>query len=134
MLDSALLEGRGRAQRSIRGKIGYVSGRMAEEAVADHYAQAGYALAASRWRGKAGEIDLILQKDGGYIFVEVKASADHQQAAERLSRRQMDRICHAACEYVGDLPTGSLTEMRFDAALVDNFGRIEVLENAFGLN
>jgi putative endonuclease len=27
-----------------------------------------------------------------------------------------------------------LTAMRFDAALVDQFGRVEIVENAFGVN
>ena len=74
---------------------------------------------------------MILRKGDQYIFVEVKASKDFARAAERLSRRQMDRICLAACEYCGTLPTGQLTDMRLDAALVDQFGRIEIIENAF---
>ena len=104
---------------------------MAEASVADHYRRAGYELVQMRWRGKAGEIDMILRRDGQYIFVEVKASRDFSRAADRLTRRQMDRICRAACECCGTLPTGQLTDMRLDAALVDQFGRIEIIENAF---
>ncbi|MDO5529346.1 MAG: YraN family protein [Paracoccus sp. (in: a-proteobacteria)] len=107
---------------------------MAEDGVARHYSDRGYALLAKRWRGKAGEIDLICRKGDCYVFVEVKSSSCLDRAAERITRRQMDRICLAACEFCGDLPSQLLTEMRFDAALVDQVGRVKVIENAFGEN
>ncbi|WP_318778985.1 YraN family protein [Paracoccus jeotgali] len=119
------------ANRQARGRTAYQSGLLAEGAVADRYTQAGYDLLATRWRGKAGEVDLILRKDGIHVFVEVKAARDFDRAALRLNRRQMDRICLAACEYCGSLPTGQLTAMRLDAALVDQFGRVQIIENAF---
>lgn len=121
-------------QRVLRGQTAYAAGRMAEEGVAARYVREGYDVLAERWRGGAGEIDLILQRDGICVFVEVKSAETHDQAAARLCRRQMDRICLAASEYVGRLPEGQMTEMRFDAALVDAFGQIDVIENAFGLN
>ena len=62
------------------------------------------------------------------------APADVAIAAGRISRRQMDRICQAALLFTDRLPAGSLTELRFDAALVDAAGRVEIVENAFGLN
>ena len=64
------------------------------------------------------------------IFVEVKKSRDFARAAESLSYRQMQRILGAAEEFVAGEPKGLLTEMRFDVALVDAVGRIEILENA----
>lgn len=118
--------------RRARGRKGYHPGLLAEASVADHYRAAGYVVLHNRWRGKAGEIDMILRKGDCFIFVEVKASSSFSRAAERLNRRQMDRICMAACEFCGSLPTGQMTEMRMDAALVDQYGRVEVIENAFG--
>ena len=67
-------------------------------------------------------------------FVEVKKADTHDAAAQRLSRRQMDRICMAAMLYADGQPAGSLSDIRFDAALVDAQARVEILENAFGLN
>ena len=46
----------------------------------------------------------------------------------------MDRICQAALLYTDRLPSGAWTELRFDAALVDRAGRVEIVENAFGLD
>ncbi|MFV0409294.1 MAG: YraN family protein [Paracoccus sp. (in: a-proteobacteria)] len=121
-----------RGLRRARGQMAYHAGHLAEASVADRYRDAGYDLVQSRWHGQGGEIDLILRKGGVFVFVEVKAARDFSRAAERISRRQMDRICMAACEFCDTLPNGLMTEMRMDAALVDQIGRIEIIENAFG--
>lgn len=118
--------------RRRRGRKSEISGRLAEDRVAERYGARGYEILARRWRGRAGEIDLICRIKDCVVFVEVKSSRSHAQAGERLSRRQMDRICLAACEFCGARSAGLLSEMRFDAALVDRFGRIDVVENAFG--
>lgn len=126
---------RGRAHRTAkvaRGLSAQASGAAAERLVEGHYAALGCEILARRWRGLSGEIDLILREGTGIVFVEVKKSATIDMAAERLGRRQMDRICNAALEFCEGLPTGSLTEMRFDAALVDDSGSVEIVENAFG--
>ena len=117
--------------RRQRGRTAWLSGAMAEDQVASLYQGQGYGLVAKRWRGKGGEIDLILRQGDCHVFVEVKKSASHHMAALRLDRRQMDRICMAASEFCGSLPTGQRSEMRFDLAMVDSVGRIEVIENAF---
>jgi len=84
-----------------------------------------------RYRGRAGEIDLVVRDADESVFVEVKKSKTHAQAAQRLSRRQMDRICRTALKYVGSEPMGLLTPMRFELAFVDQYGAIDVIENAF---
>lgn len=126
--------GRRNSERQWRGAVAFARGRMGEETVIATYADLGYRLLAQRWRGRAGEIDLIFRGVDGIVFVEVKAASTHDVAAMRLSRRQMDRICLSACEFIADLPGGQLTEMRFDAALVDDLGRVEILQAAFGMN
>lgn len=123
-----------RTARVARGVAAHASGHHAERRVAELYQARGCEVLAQCWRGRAGEIDLILRDGPAMVFVEVKKSATHAIAAERLSRRQMDRICLAAQEYCADLPDGSLTEQRFDAALVDKTGAIDLIPNAFGLN
>ena len=49
--------------RKARGVTSYHAGVAAEEAVARQYERAGLHIAARRWRGKGGEIDLIA-RDG----------------------------------------------------------------------
>lgn len=121
-------------RRQQRGMVAFRSGMAAEAAVSRRYEDRGCRILAQRWRGRAGEIDLVVQDGPTIVFVEVKQAARHALAAERIDRRKMDRLCQAAEEYCGHLPTGQLTEMRFDAALVDQIGMIDVIENAFGLN
>ncbi|REC56833.1 hypothetical protein DRV84_08535 [Rhodosalinus sediminis] len=121
-------------RRARRGRTAYLSGQAAEESVARHYARAGRQVAARRWRGAAGEIDLVVREGARLVFVEVKAAASFDAAAARLGRRQMDRLCTAAEEFAGGEPMGLLSEMRFDLALVDRRGEVRVIENAFGLD
>lgn len=117
--------------RQLRGKVAFSSGRLGEDAVCRDYLDRGYDLVSSRWRGRSGEIDLILKRDDEYVFVEVKTSSRHAYAAERIGARQIERICRAALEFCASLASGMLTLMRFDAALVDQVGRVEIIENAF---
>lgn len=120
------------ATRVARGARNHAAGRMAEDNVAAWYARQGGRILAQRWRCQWGEIDLIVAIDDMVVFVEVKSARTHDQAAWRLGRRQMDRICAAATAYCAHLEEGMLTPMRFDAALVDGMGRVSVIENAFG--
>ena len=113
------------------GQTGYYGGQAAEDIVANDYLRHGCTLAARRWRGKSGEIDLIIRDNAAVIFVEVKKSRDFARAATRLSRQQMDRICGAAAEFLAGEPHGQLTDTRFDLALVNNVGAVKVIENAF---
>lgn len=119
-----------RAVRRQRGAVAYHRGKAAEEQVARFYAQRGARLVETRWRGQSSEIDLILRHGDDIVCVEVKASKTHAQAAESLRPQQIARLFQAAEEYLGTLPGGALTPMRFDVALVDGQGRIEILENA----
>ncbi len=113
------------------GARSYHAGLAAEDQVALFYMRSGRPVTARRWRGSAGEIDLIARDGAEVIFIEVKQSATHAQAAEHLSGRQMGRIYGAASEFLAGEPAGQLTDVRFDVALVDGTGRIEIIENAF---
>lgn len=120
------------ASRVMSGRLAYHAGLAAEDIVAQDYARRGRPVAHRRWRGVAGEIDLIARDGACVVFIEVKKSKTFDLAAERLGRRQMDRLCNAACEFLDSEPRGSLTEMRFDLALIDGLGRMQIIENAFG--
>ncbi len=116
--------------RQRRGQRNYLSGQAAEAAVAREYERAGMHVARRRWRGRAGEVDLILRNGDEVMFVEVKKSSDFARASEQLQPRQMQRLMRAGEEFVGSEPAGALTPMRFDVALMDDMGRIQILENA----
>ena len=120
------------AALSRRGRASYHSGLSAEKAVSRHYARRGHALVEARWRGEAGEIDLVMRDGEGLVLIEVKAARSHAGAAAALSPRQAARLLRAGAEYLGGQPMGQLTPVRFDLALVDRSGRVEVVENALG--
>ncbi|NBC96094.1 MAG: hypothetical protein GVY27_07040 [Deinococcus-Thermus bacterium] len=115
-----------------RGTRAYLSGAAAEDCVARHYTERGHPVRDRRWRGESGEIDLVTEDAGGLIFVEVKRARSFAEAALRLSPRQAARIVATATEYLAGMPGGDLTPVRFDLALVDAHGRVELVDNAFG--
>lgn len=116
--------------RTARGQMGYHAGLEAERGVARNYLRRGYSFEAHRFRGKSGEIDLVLRHHDEVIFIEVKQSRTHARAAGRLQSCQMARLFQTAEEFVANEPDGQNTNMRFDVALVDGAGRIEIIENA----
>ncbi|MGJ8621154.1 MAG: YraN family protein [Yoonia sp.] len=109
----------------------YHAGFAAEDIVAQDYVRRNHGIAARRWRGTAGEIDLIARDGDQVVFIEVKKSRDFATAATRLGRRQMDRICASAMEFLAGEPKGQLTDVRFDLAMVNSVGALRVIENAF---
>lgn len=120
----------GNELRKWRGFAANQNGLAAEASVERHYARAGCNIAARRWRGRYGEIDLIAREGDLLVFVEVKSAATHDRALTRLLPRQIRRIEAAVAEFLEGEPRGGLTEIRFDLALVDSYGRVAVLENA----
>jgi putative endonuclease len=113
------------------GKLSYLAGFHAEEQVAQAYRNSGRPVVARRWRGSHGEIDVIAREGDRVVFIEVKKSRTHEMAAQHLTEGQMLRIWHTAEEFLGGEPAGLNTEARIDVALVDQMGRIEILENAY---
>lgn len=129
---TALMPGSSPRHQSRRrvGKTGYLAGLSAENAVEKDYARRGYPVISRRWRGQGGEIDLVLRDGAGIVIVEVKKSRSFSRAMDRLSQRQIARLCSAAEEFVGTQPRGALTDIRFDVALMNDRGEIRVVENA----
>lgn len=115
---------------SLRGKSNYLAGLGAEHSVARDYSGRGCQVISQRFRGKRGEIDLVVQDGPTTVFVEVKKAKTHAGAALRVTQNKMQRLWMTAEEYLSRLSTGLMTDTRFDVALVDEMGRIEIRENA----
>ncbi|WP_226689332.1 YraN family protein [Ruegeria arenilitoris] len=118
--------------RSVRSSVSYHAGQAAELQVAADYERRGFKIAHHRWRGTVGEIDLIARGSDGLVFIEVKKSTSFDMAAARINQRQIDRIFTSAAQFLETEPGGQLTNVRFDAALVDATGAVQIIENAFG--
>jgi putative endonuclease len=78
----------------------------------------GYRILARRWKSPLGEIDIIAARRHLLIFVEVKARATLDDAAEAVTARQKQRIAAAAEAWLAGNPQPSIRDMRFDAILV----------------
>lgn len=107
------------------------AGIMAEASVALKYVANGFTILEERYRCSCGEIDIIAEHDGKFYFVEVKKSKTHERAATRILPQQIARIRATAQSYLiaQNLPVE--TDMRFDAALMDEHGIIKVIPGAF---
>ena len=111
------------------GAVSYHGGLAAEDSVGRHYGRQGSDVLEKRRRSKAGEIDLIVRDGDTFVFVEVKKAADFAAAAARIGARQLARISRAAEQFLGQQAAGLDSPARIDAALVDQTGRIEIVEN-----
>ncbi len=115
--------------RQHRGRTAYQSGLAAEASAERHYTGLGWTLADSRWRGANAEIDLIFTRDGSFLFVEVKSGRTHDLAAGHVGWDQLHRVIRAGELYAAQKAPGILAEMRFDVALIDSQGMVQVIEN-----
>ena len=115
--------------RADRGMRSHLTGLAAEEAVARHYDAVGRTVCARLWRGEWGESDLIARDGQQLVLIEVKQSRTHDEAMAHITQSQVERVFHAAAEYVESEPAGPMTDLRFDLALVDALGRVVVHEN-----
>ncbi len=115
-----------------QGSANFHKGLLAEQAVADLYVAEAMTELGRRARTPAGEIDLIFGDGAVTVFVEVKARRSLAAAAESLGRRQRARLGQAAEAWMAE--RGMTGDMRFDVALVDAFGQVELIRNALSFD
>lgn len=93
-------------------------GRLAERLALALLWLKGYRILEQRYKTPVGEIDIIAQKNGMLIFLEVKARGEIQDAAASISIRQRQRIARAAEAFLARHPSHAGQSCRFDAVLV----------------
>lgn len=94
------------------------TGLSAESRAAAYLIAKGFRILSRRWRSPLGEIDIVARRRGLLIFVEVKARATLDEAAEAVTQRQQRRIAQAAEAWLATFPKTAFTDARFDAVLV----------------
>ena len=117
--------------RRLRGQTAYLAGLAAENAVERAYQQMGAQTLETRWRGKGGEIDMILQHGTEIVFCEVKKATTFDEGKARLRPQQMQRIHASASEYLAKVQDGQLASVRFDLAVADESGQVTIQQSAF---
>ena len=108
-------------------------GRTAELRVAERLQADGWAVLDHRARTPAGEIDLVVERDGLLAFVEVKARATLVDAAFALGARQRRRLTAAAEIWLAEHPGYGEAGIRFDVLLTDAQGGMRRVADAFRL-
>lgn len=93
-------------------------GISAESLAAAWLVGKGYRILARRFRCAAGEIDIVAGRRQTVIFVEVKARASFDDAAESVTERQRARIATAAEIWLANNPKVTFQDLRFDAILI----------------
>ncbi|MCI5048876.1 MAG: YraN family protein [Rickettsiales bacterium] len=91
----------------------------------------GFAIINRRYKCRYGEIDIVARKDSQLVFVEVKARQGHEDALYAIQPRQQQRITRTAMHWLSAHETLSMLEMRFDVMVVNSYGKIQRIENAF---
>jgi putative endonuclease len=86
-----------------------------------------------RFKTPVGEIDLILRRGNVLVFVEVKARASLDQAAEAVHAKNQARVVRAAQYFLHGHPEYAGYEVRFDVCLVPWYGWPKHLTHAFTL-
>jgi putative endonuclease len=113
-------------------------GRLGEEIACRELTRRGYAILATRYRTRFGEIDIVSEQHGVIVFVEVKArkTARFGTAAETIPFWKRRRIGAMALDYLAW--TGRLNERcRFDVIAIDGLTTekmtIRLIQDAFAV-
>lgn len=77
-----------------------------------------YRIVARRWKTSFGEIDIVARRRRDLVFVEVKARARLDDAAEAVTERTRRRIVAAAEMWLAHRPQDAQCAIRFDVILV----------------
>lgn len=94
------------------------AGRLAESLCALHLRLRGYVVLARRFRGPAGEVDIVARRGSTVVFVEIKLRRTLADALESLGPRQRRRIAATAEVFLASRPKLSELDARFDIMLV----------------
>ena len=78
----------------------------------------GFRIAARRFKTPVGEVDIVARRRQMLVFVEVKARAHYDDAAEAVTPKQQERIVAAARYWLAYHPDDCTKHIRFDVVLV----------------
>jgi putative endonuclease len=106
------------AAKTAKRSAAFRLGASAEGRAALFLAAKGYRTLAKRWKTPVGEIDLVVKRGELIAFIEVKARAKLDDAAEAVLPRQKRRIIAAAEAWLAAHPEHAGYDLRFDAVLV----------------
>jgi TIGR00252 family protein len=106
---------RSRSRTASDRRIAAERGGQRGEALAALFLRAKlYRIRDRRFRTPVGEIDLVAEKGGTVVFVEVKTRGRHRDEAGALGAVNRSRIARAAQHWLARHPAESGKDFRFD--------------------
>jgi putative endonuclease len=109
---------KGSLDRTERRRGAHLFGLKAESLAVLLLRLKGYSIVARRYAISGGEIDLIARRGDSIAFVEVKARADLEAAADAISATKRRRISRAARVWLARNPWAAGLTLRGDAVFV----------------
>jgi putative endonuclease len=111
-------------------------GRWAEDLACDHLHRAGLETVTRNYRGRRGEIDLVMRCGETLVFVEVRyrGRQDFGSGAESVDEHKRRKLIATAHQFLQRHPQGAGCPCRFDVISITAGGdapRIEWIQNAF---
>ena len=113
-------------------------GRRGETVARAHLESLGYVVVAANYRSGSGEIDLVTERYGAIVFVEVRSRSGGSMGLpeESITPAKRGHLISAAQEYLQEHATQD-REWRIDVAAVEfdrgRPPRVRVIENAIEL-
>jgi len=109
-------------------------GEQGESIAAMRLQQHGYKIIHKNWRFKHKEIDIIAQKDGKIVFIEVKTRSNpiFEAPSEAVTIKKQQLLIDAANQFL--ILNQIDLESRFDVVSViiqNGKEEVEIMENAF---
>ena len=99
-------------------RLAFRFGLSAESRAAAYLIAKGYRILARRFKTPVGEIDIVARRRGVLVFVEVKARANFDEAAEAVTERNKRRIVAAAELWLAHHPDDAQRFISLDVILV----------------
>ncbi|MGO4691867.1 YraN family protein [Glaciibacter sp. 2TAF33] len=110
-------------------------GRLGEDCAAAYLTDAGYRLLGRNWRCAQGEIDLVAERGGEVVFVEVKtrSGVGFGHPFEAITVQKLARLRRLAAAWCGEAPVRP-AKIRIDAiAVIASDGGLSVIEHLEGV-
>jgi putative endonuclease len=114
-----------------RDRSNRARGRWGEDLALRYYERLGYTAVDRNWRGRNGELDLVVRRDRMYVFSEVKARRTDRYGppAAAVGRAKQTRIRRLAVEWLAEHGV-SRVDVRFDVVAITG-SRVKLYERAF---
>jgi putative endonuclease len=107
-------------------------GRLGERLAREHLERLGYAIVASNYRTRYGELDIVALDRDALVFVEVKTRRPGYDPLDAFSPRKRQRVRAMASSFLASAPDRPFAaELRFDAIglSIDSEGQLVELQH-----